>query len=90
MQLDVFDTYVTQPDGQTMHFDVLIPKGGTLQSAKVFAMQWLRSIGVYTDIIQLHRCRFCHSESASPEIEQTVRTQGFAILQMEGCPSPIF
>lgn len=89
MELDVFDTYVTHQDGQRMHFDALFPKGSTQEQAQNSAMKWLKGIGMQVEGIQLDSCRFCHSESAYPEIEQTVTAKGVAILQMEGCPAPI-
>jgi len=90
MKLDVFDTYATHNDGKKMHFDVLLPQGADLADPRQFAMQWLQEIGIQAASIQLDSCRFCHSESAYPEIEQTLNSRGYAILQMEGCPSPIF
>ncbi len=72
-----------------MHFDVLLLQGGTEQDAERYAIEWLKSIRVQTDSILLDKCSFCHSETACPEIEQAVSVDGYAILQMEGCPSPI-
>ncbi len=89
MNLDVFDTYITQSNGEQMHFDVLLPQGGTKQQAETYAIQWLENIGIQTDSIHLDRCNFCHSEAENPEIEHMVSRDGFAILQLEGCPSPI-
>ncbi len=90
MRLDVFDTYVQRDDGETMHFDVLMPKGSTQESAQSKATHWLQSLGVTVANLQLESCRFCHSEDATPEIARDVETQGYFILQMEGCPSPIY
>ena len=89
MELDVFDTYVSHQNGNKMHFDVLLPKGSTQNQAESCAIEWLKKMGIQVKSIQLDSCRFCHSESAYPEMERTVITQGFAILQMEGCPAPI-
>lgn len=90
MELDVFDTYVTQSNGKLMHFDVFLPKGSSRTLAEKYALEWLESVQIKTDSINLEKCRFCHTESASPEYEQAVKSQGYAILQMEGCPSPIY
>jgi len=68
---------------------VLLSQGNTKQDAEKYAVQWLESIGVQTDNIHLDRCSFCHSETAYPEIEQAISARGYAILQMEGCPSPV-
>lgn len=90
MKFDVFDTYVTREDGQRMHFDVFLPAGGSKDTAKQFAMKWLAEMKISTDNIQLDSCEYCHSEQATPEVAQALETQGYAILQMQGCPSPIF
>jgi uncharacterized protein YeaO (DUF488 family) len=89
MKLDVFDTYVTQDNGERMHFDVLLPQGSTKQQAEICAIQWLKNIKIPTNNIHLDRCNFCHSEVANSEIEQIVSGDGYAILQLEGCPSAI-
>jgi len=89
MKLDVFDTYITQSNGEQMYFDVLLPQGCAKHEAEKFAVQWLESIGIQADNIRLDGCRFCHSETAYPEIKQAISTHGYGILQMEGCPSPV-
>ena len=91
MKIDVFDTYVTHPDGKTMHFDVLLPEGrSSSEKAELYAMKWLEQIGIQSDGIKLNNCSYCHSEQSHPEIEASLTTQGYAILQMEGCPAPIY
>ncbi len=90
MKIDVFDTYVTLQDSSRMHFDILVPAGAEQQQARQFATTWLNEMGIVTDSIQLDECRYCHSEAAHPEIEHSLTSKGYAVLQMEGCPSPIF
>lgn len=90
MNVDVFDTYVTLPDSSQMHFDILVPEGGAQHEALGFAKAWLNEVGIATDSIQLDKCRFCHSQAAHPEIEHSLTSKGYAVLQMEGCPAPIF
>ena len=89
MKLDIYDTHALHSDGAIMHFDVLLPKGADEAIARTFAIQWLNSIGVPSEHIRLENCQFCHSEPANPEIEQAISSDGYAIFQMEGCPSPI-
>ena len=89
MKIDVFDTYVTHPDGNIMHFDVLLPEGSSNDKAAHYAMEWLKEMGIQSDDISLNRCSYCHSETAYPEIETTLKTKGYFILQMEGCPAPV-
>ena len=33
MNCDVFDTYMTKPDGQLMHFDIIVPTGTPQEKA---------------------------------------------------------
>ena len=90
MQINIYDTYVRTPDGNQMHFDVLTPDLSPGKARK-FATEWLGSIGLPDTEISLERCQFCHAEnSATPEIEREIADRGYFILQMEGCPSPIF
>ncbi|KPJ91612.1 MAG: hypothetical protein AMJ55_11465 [Gammaproteobacteria bacterium SG8_15] len=87
MKIAVFDTYVTTRSGALMHFDVLVPLGSS-QLAENFAWQWLATIGLTRDAIELQSCQYCHSETPQPDTLQTIRRQGFAILPLEGCPVP--
>ncbi|MGV6826365.1 MAG: DUF2024 family protein [bacterium] len=89
MKLDVFDTHARTIDGRLLHFDVLQPSGGSLADARRFAYQWLEEVGVKVAEVELASCRFCHSETPTPEIQRAVSSHGFFVLQMEGCPSPV-
>lgn len=86
MQIDVHDTYARTDQGELLHFDVLLP-AGQIDLAERIARQWLNSIGLESQQISLERCRYCHSESANPEIQQEINQQGYAIIPMEGCPA---
>jgi len=88
MKIDVFDTHVLLADGQRMHFDILLPTGTSEDLANHYALQWLRSIAIEPEAVSQEQCRFCHSESATPEQQNSIHTQGFAVIQMEGCPAP--
>ena len=88
MKIDVFDTHVLLTDGQRMHFDILLPTGSAVDLANRYALQWLSSIAIEPETVSQDQCRFCHSESATPEQQSYIHTQGFAVIQMEGCPAP--
>lgn len=88
MQLSVFDTWATLSNGDKMHFDVFLDSEGTLNAARTHAFQWLNSVGVSSDQVQLDSCQFCHHEAATPEIQTQLKQQRYAILQMQGCPAP--
>lgn len=89
MKIDIYDSWVQLTSGDVMHFDILLPgdKGST--DAIRYARQWLRTIAIDPDTLVLERCQFCHTETATPEQQHSIHTQGFAIIQMEGCPAPI-
>ncbi|MCA9939029.1 MAG: DUF2024 family protein [Anaerolineales bacterium] len=87
MKIDVFDTHVTLADGQRMHFDILLPTGSAEDLANHYALQWLRSIAIEPEAVSQEQCRYCHSESATPEQQSSINIQGFAVIQMEGCPA---
>jgi len=89
MNINVYDTYLRHDDGQTMHFDVLLPEGSDSQTAAAVAIKWLRGIGVTADVDSLQSCRFCHQQEVMPEVEKLIAHEGYAIVQMEGCPSPV-
>lgn len=86
MNCDVFDTYVTRPDGQLLHFDVIVPSGTLPAAALVFGQAYLASVGVTDSQVTADRCRFCHVEQATPEMMQAIAEQGYFIVPMEGCP----
>lgn len=89
MNVDVYDTYAHTTGGHQLHFDVLLPSGNAERITE-YAHEWLQSIGVSIDSITLDQCRFCHTETANPEVQRQLETNGYFILQMEGCLSPIY
>ena len=90
MNVDVYDTYALTEDGHRMHFDVFLPAGGGArcdEKAADIARRWLHSIGMNPDRIELEQCRYCHSEAVNSAVNRQLETQGWFILQMEGCPA---
>ena len=85
MNFYVFDTYVKANDGHTIHFDVITDKNDTA-SAISFAKEWLKSIKENNALVTTKECKFCHSETVSEDIEIEIMTNGYFIIQMEGCP----
>lgn len=90
MKIDVYNTYATHAGSEVMHFDVLLPAGESRQQAIDSAILWLEEVGIEPGSIRLDQCNYCHSEIAAPEIENALDSKGFAILQLEGCPAPIY
>lgn len=86
MQIAVFDTYVTRPDGRIMHFDILVPnQGKDLATVLQYGHLYLTTKGVPAENLTTRECRFCHIESASATVEQEVLAKGFAIIEMQHC-----
>lgn len=86
MNCDVFDTYVTRPDGQVMHFDIIVPAGSTPETVLTFGQNYLAEAGVADSKVTAERCRFCHVEQATPEMQEAIKRKGYFILAMTGCP----
>ena len=34
----------------------------------------------------LNRCKFCHSEKADAEVEKQLKSDGYYIVSIDGCP----
>ena len=90
MKIDVFDSYANDENGKTIHFDVLVPSDSSPEQALTYGREWLESIGQSANGLQQTHCNFCHSEMANPAVQKAINNQGYFILQMEGCPSPIY
>ena len=88
MKVDVYDTYATSKTGHTIHFDVLLASPSKASSAYEFALKWLNDIGEKDAELRQSRCNYCHSENASKAVIVDIESNGFHILQMEGCPNP--
>lgn len=88
MRVDVYDTYATSKTGQTIHFDVLLASPSEASKAYEYAVKWLVDIGEKDARLSQSRCTYCHSENASTAVIADIESNGFHILQMEGCPNP--
>lgn len=86
MNCDVFDTYVTRPDGRQMHFDIIVPSGTAQQTVMEYGQEYLADVGVAGSNVTARQCRFCHVERATPEMQQAIERKGYFILALEGCP----
>ena len=86
MKIDVYDTYATSKNGNMIHFDVFVEHGALGSRAFNYAKQFIKEIGEDENALTQSRCNFCHTEVARPHIQETIRREGYYILQMEGCP----
>lgn len=87
MKIDVYDSYAKTPDGRLLHFDVFVKSGTPAKIAFANGREWLESIGEQAESLEHSRCNFCHSRIADPAIQNTIKDQGYYILQMAGCPT---
>lgn len=85
MKIAVYDTYVKKKDGKKMHFDVVVPDGTSHEKALEFANAYLESVGQAGQPCGARECEFCHTEQATPEILNSIQSQGYHIIEMEGC-----
>ena len=86
MQIAVYDTYVRRNDGLLMHFDILVPTTITDQEIVLgYGRKYLAAKGVEAERLSTRECRFCHIESAAPELEAAVTRDGYCIIEMENC-----
>ena len=84
MEIDVYDTFASSKKGNTTTFDVLLPSGGKKDDASKYARVFLEKIGEGSEA--LNRCKFCHSEKADAEVEKQLKSDGYYIVQIDGCP----
>ncbi|MFU8859298.1 MAG: DUF2024 family protein [Cyclonatronaceae bacterium] len=86
MKVSVWDTWVTRKDGRLMHFDIIAPE--EIKDASViheYGKAYLNSKGEDGQPLTSRECRFCHVETVKPELENSIRMQGYYILEMENC-----
>jgi len=86
MRVAIWDTYVQKKDGKTMHFDIVAPD--TINDEEViFGMgkQYLETKGQQGQGLNAKQCAFCHQESATLEMEASITSKGYYIIEMEGC-----
>jgi len=85
MDIHVYDTYVKNKNGDTMHFDV-ITDVKDLEKALEYAKQWLATVGEGDAQVTGEECQFCHTQGAPPHVENDIKEKGFFIQKMDGCP----
>ena len=88
MKVDVYDTYTQSITGHTMHFDVLVPEGISADTAFKYAQELIEENGEDSKGLRQELCNFCHSELARSNVKHDIKSSGYHILQMQGCPKP--
>lgn len=86
MNISVWDTYVPRSDGKVMHFDILVPDTVTdTQTIFGYGKKYLAEKPFDTLDISSEECKYCHTESAIPEVLVAIQMQGYYIIEMENC-----
>ncbi|RDK89192.1 DUF2024 family protein [Marinirhabdus gelatinilytica] len=86
MKIAIWDTYVQRKDGKTMHFDILVPRDlKDEQTIFDFGKNYLQSKQFSTGELTAGECRFCHIENATQEMIESIKKNGYAIIEMENC-----
>ena len=90
MKVAVFDTYVKKSNGDLAHFDIIVPKDRYKQEEILqFGKEYLRSIHERNSEISSEECRFCHIETPTQEIKESIYKKGYYILEMDDIPSSL-
>jgi hypothetical protein len=86
LKVSVYDTYVPKKEGGVMHFDILVDANEKdLENIYGYGREYLRSKGQEGQPLTSKECRFCHVENAKGEVEDSITTKGYFIIEMEGC-----
>lgn len=85
MKVAVYDTFVTKNNEGIMHFDIVVPDGLPYEKVLEFGRAHLKGVGQEGQPLSAKECEFCHAEQANSAVEESIRTQGFYIIEMEGC-----
>jgi hypothetical protein len=85
MKVAVYDTYVTKKNGETMHFDIVVPEYMARERVLECGKEYLQKVGQEGQQLCASECAFCHMEQAKPAVEQSIHNEGFAIVEIEGC-----
>ena len=86
MNIAVFDTWATRPDGSRMHFDILVPDPPRdVEQVLHFGRRYLAAKGLPADSLSASQCRFCHMEHATGGIEAAIARDGFAVIELSNC-----
>lgn len=90
MEVAVWDTYVKQPDGSVLHFDILVP--ASLKDANTiyrYGRQYLAGKNLSEATLDTDECRFCHIEAATPAMLEAIEKQGYYMVEMDTIPATL-
>ena len=86
MKVSVYDTYVTNKAGKTMHFDILVPDvEKNIEQIYQYGKSYLKTKGQEGQDLASKECTFCHIEEATSKVKDEITEKGFSIIEMENC-----
>lgn len=86
MKVSVYDTYVTNKAGKTMHFDILVPDvEKNIEQIYQYGKSYLKTKGQEGQVLASKECTFCHIEEATSQVKDEITEKGFSIIEMENC-----
>lgn len=85
MKASVYDTYVHLENGHYMHFDIVVAQGESYENVLSFGRKYLDEKGKENEPFTSEKCNFCHVEQAPDEMANAIKTNGYHIIEMEGC-----
>jgi len=85
MKVAVYDTYVPKHNGGIMHFDIIVADGLPYEKVLGFGKAYLKGVGQEGQPLSENECEFCHIEQANSAVNESIRAQGFHIVEMDGC-----
>lgn len=87
MKVAVWDTYFRQPNGVTLHFDILVPETASdFATVCAYGRQYLAGRGFPAATLESSQCQFCHVEEPTEEMLAAFEQQGYFIVEMEDIP----
>lgn len=86
MKLDkvaIWDTYITEQNGNVLHFDIVVPEETEESKVKKYLEEFIKQKGISGNI-NSSKCSFCHIEKATDEQENSILKHGFYIIPISG------
>lgn len=90
MKVHVWDSYVRRENGNVIHFDIIVPESTTDNNLIYkYGKLFMNSKGEINPSIDAEECQYCHVETPSKEIVDSIKQKGYFILEMEEIPSKL-
>ncbi len=90
MKVAVWDSYVKKHDGSVSHFDIIVPEEIKDSDTIIqYGKTYLKSIGIHDSRLTTDECQFCHIEEPDNNMLESIRDEGYYILEMEDIPATL-